>query len=211
MNDTPPPAAPAYAPSGNDFAKLERSRAKLRDTAAALVKERDEARKEAEKLAKDLEAAKASDAKVAELQQQLRDRDHRDAFAKLAKERGATDATVDSIWKLTMYEAKGEKPDEALIAKALDEAAVNPAMAPLFSGGQPVFRNQVPGSSNGKGPDIPAGHRPGVNSGQGGRTAGPSEYTITDDDPRASDVAYQMRNWPHIQAAAMQRMERGEI
>lgn len=128
----------------------------------------------------------------------IRDSKHRAAFARMAKEKGASDAVVDAIWTLSKYEAKGDEPDPAAIGAILDEAKAQPAIAQLLT---------PPAPPNGAPPP-----KPGLGGGQGGKGDGPSPYTMTGfEDPRMQDAAWQYNNFNQIAAAAQERISRGEI
>ena len=127
----------------------------------------------------------------------IRESRHKAEFARLAKERGATDDVIDSVWKLSGYEAKGDEPDAAAIGTMLDEAKGKPGIAPLFA------KVEAPDPTK---PIV----KPAVANGQGGKN-GPSPYTLGDDDPNAQDAAWQYRNFDRIAQAASERIARGEI
>jgi hypothetical protein len=189
---------------------LGRLRAKLKAAGqanAALVQERDAAVQAAEKAARDFDA-NALKAENDALRLQVRTTKHEAAFAKLARERGATEDTVAPLWKLSGWEIKADEPDLAAMAAGLDAAKGQPGTALLFG---------TVAAGNGAAPPKaapPGGYppRPGVQSGQGGPSGAASPYTIADEsDPRRSDAQWQYQNWSSIQQAAMERMRRGEI
>jgi len=64
-------------------------------------------------------------AELTQLKQQIRDRTHKDVFAKLAKEAKAKEAAIEHLWKVSGYKAEDEDPDEKALGKILADLKVN--------------------------------------------------------------------------------------
>ena len=132
--------------------------------------------------------------RVTELEGLLRERDTRAAFNRLALNKNANPKALDDLYILAKIPVK-EQIDEAEIGVIIDEQA----------------KSRSWGFTAAPDPNAPPAARPAPGSGQGGTTTGPSPYSMQDGDPRISDVRYQMANAGAIQAAAMERLTRGEL
>ena len=112
---------------------------------------------------------------------EIRQRDHRAVFDKLAKERDAYDDTLELIYQRSGYRPEADVPDEASIAAMLDAMRTRPGDARLFGGpGQP-------------------GQGPPPGSGQGRREVVPGKWRVTTDQMR--DGAWCMQNAARLRAA----------
>ncbi len=78
--------------------------AEYEDLVPKLTKERDELKTQPE-------AAET----IAALQAKIRDRNHFDKFAELAKGEKAKESAVKALWKLSDYKAESDEPDEAAL------------------------------------------------------------------------------------------------
>jgi hypothetical protein len=78
--------------------------AEYEDLVPKLTKERDELKTQPE-----------ASARIAELEARIRDRNHFDRFAELAKGEKAKDSAVKALWKLSDYKAEADEPDEAAL------------------------------------------------------------------------------------------------
>jgi hypothetical protein len=167
---------------------LAKEAKRLEKELAAVTKERDELAIKADTSV----AAK----KVDELTAQLRGLKTRQAFDKLALQKGADPKALEDLWTLSKVTADKDEPDEAAIGAIVDQQTKDRQWA--F--GKPA--------EGGNGPPPP---KPGPASGQGPGAGGPSDYTYQPGDPRLSDVTYQMLNFDAISKAASDRAARGEI
>ncbi len=169
----------------DQFRTSEAKVIKLKEDLDRLTKEADELRKVAD--------TSAAVKRVAELEGRLRDVEHRKSFDKLAKSKGATEAALDDLWKLSEYKAETDQPDEAALATLLD--AQKTARPYLFSGATPPPANGQP----------PV--KPGPGSGQGGSTTATQQFS----PDQLADPKFVMSNFADISQAAGDRMKRGEI
>ena len=166
---------------------LARFGRKLREATArlkALEAERDAAIKDreaaVEKAKKDYDAT-GLQAELERLKGEVRLRDHRAVFDRLAKERGAYDDTVDIIYQRSGYTPQADAPDEPAMAAILDAMRDRPGETRLFGGpGQP-------------------GSTPPPGSGQGRREVAPGKWRVTTDQMR--DGAWCMANADKLRAA----------
>ncbi len=78
--------------------------AEYEDLVPKLTKERDELKTQPE-----------ASARIAELEARIRDRNHFDRFAELAKGEKAKESAVKHLWKLSDYRAEADEPDETAL------------------------------------------------------------------------------------------------
>jgi hypothetical protein len=198
--EAPAPAPAADTAEASIVARLGAQKQKFKAAARALTSERDSLREENARIKAENEDLKkkadtsASSKRVAELEQQLRERDHRAAFDRVAKARGVREEALSDAWQLSGYRAEGE-PDDDAIGALIDEQRA--ARGYLFAEPDKAAETKPP-------------VKPGVGSGQGAKPAG-APQVLGQDDPRMSDVRWQMMNFDRISSAAMERMQRGEI
>lgn len=120
VEDAAKPTPEAPKPSGNPEAAKYRRRASelkarvadLEAKLAAAVVERDDAVKKFQNAPGD------SAKKIAELEGRIRDRAHRDAFAKLAAGKVRPDA-LDDAFALSGWKVEADSPDEAKMGEAI--------------------------------------------------------------------------------------------
>ena len=189
-------------------ARLAAKREKWKAAASKLTSERDEALKRAEAAEKERDEAVSKAAKieqggsakrVAELEQQIRVRNHRDKFTELAKARGADDAAVDALWQLAGWEVKGDDIDETEMAALLDQQKAHPAQSRLFGQTQ----------ANGKTEPV---IKPGVGAGRGATTPpAVAPYSVAEGDPHDNDVVWMFSNFDKRAQMAADRIARGEV
>jgi hypothetical protein len=130
--------------------------------------------------------------KVAELQGQLRQRDHRAVFDRVAKAAGATEDVLDDLWQLSGYKAESDTPDEASISAAIAEQKEKRAR--FFA---------PPAGGNETNPAVPP-VKPAPGSGKGGTsTTGVPQVS---DDLVQHDPAFVMRNYKAVVAASKEKV-----
>lgn len=142
--------------------KLRDARKERRDLVTsrdAAIAERDAERAAREKALQDYDASPHK-AEAERLRGQLRDRDHRAAFDRVAEARGIAKDARDLAWQYSGYRAEGDTPDEDAIGKALDAMKERPGGARLYGESGP--------------PPAPA-----VGSGRGGRDSTPGVMRVT--------------------------------
>jgi hypothetical protein len=191
---TATPAAPpaeSGAVSGKEFGRMEGHRRVLIKTVKERTAERDDAIKERDRLAMEVERLNASTDKSAlakqnaELQGKLRTFEHRKTFDRLASERGITDPKAqDILYDKSGWKAEADEFDEAEMGATIDATIpeypfLKGAAAPQ-DGGQaaPIVK---PGPGSGAG---------GVAGRKGSSNEG-NHLLIRDDDPRWLDAAWQ--------------------
>ncbi len=133
-----------------------------------------------------------SSKRVAELEQEIRVIGHRKIFDRVARAKEANLDGLDDLWTLVQgdgYKATGD-PDEAAMGLLLDEQKAKRAY--LFNGKAD--------------PNAPPPKKPGPASGQA-QSPGTNPYVMEDDDPRISDVKWQMANFSKIAEAAVERSQ----
>jgi hypothetical protein len=170
---------------------LARNATKLQDATAriqALEAERDAAIKErdtaVERAKKEYDATGLG-AELDRLKGELRLRDHRAVFDRLAKERDAYDDTLELIYQRSGYTPQADAPDEEAIAALLDAMRDRPGDGRLF--GAPGRADQAPPST------------PPPGSGQGRRDAAPGRWRVSAEQMK--DGAWCMANAQRLQAA----------
>jgi regulator of replication initiation timing len=189
--------------NGELIARLGAQRSKFRAAAQSLAQERDQARADLTKLRERLaELEKTADTsaavkRVAELERQIRERDHRSVFDRLAKTKGVAEDSLDLVYQLSGYQAEADQADEAAIGTLLDEAKGRPGLSRLFGPGDPAKPAPIV--------------KPAPGGGQGGNPAEASPHVMQPGDPRISDVKYQFMNFDSIARAAQERIARGEV
>jgi hypothetical protein len=146
------------------------------------IRERDEARAAVEQAKRDLDPS-GYKAEVERLKGELRDREHRAVFDRLAIERGAEPEAVESIYRLSGYRAQADAPDEAAMGALLDGLRDSPGPGRLF------------GTAGAGRPS----HSPPAGAGQGGRAAPQSRYRVTSEQLR--DGAWCMEHAAEMRAA----------
>lgn len=197
----------AAAPDVSLIARLGAQKSKYRAQARSLEGEVGTLRADNEKLRAQVAElgaradTSASAKRVQELEQQLRDRDHRAAFDRVARARGVREDALDGAWQLSGYKAEGE-PDEAAIAAVID--GQKGPRGYLFA--DPT--DQAAATTTPTPTPLPA--RPAPGSGQGTKTVG-KPAILAPDDPRHSDVKFMMQNYEAVSQAAADRVARGEI
>jgi hypothetical protein len=135
--------------------------------------------------------AKANDA----LRLEIRGYKTREAFDAAGLVAGADPKMMTDLFTLAKIPINGDEPNAEAIAAFWSEAATSKPWGFL----KPAD------------PNAPQPPKPGAGTGQGGNASGPSSFTMQDNDPRISDVRYQMNNAAAIQAAALDRLARGEL
>jgi hypothetical protein len=197
---TPTPTGTLSEGAAESFVRIAAQRAKFKTAVKGLTAERDTLKTEVERLrAENAELKTKTDTslsaqRVLELEAKIRDRDHKDAFTRIAESKGARTDAISDLWQLSGYKAEKDEIDEAAIGALIDEQRSKRAY--LFGDG-----------AGSKGAETPP-PKPGVGSGQGGKSAGTPDL-IADDDPRWSDVKYQYMNFDKISSAAAERVARG--
>ncbi len=146
----------------------------------------------------------ASAKRVLELEQQLRDRDHRAAFDRVARTKGVREEALADAWQLSGYKAEGE-PDDDAIGALIDEQKGTRGYLFGESGTSAEATNQATTT-----PTASPIHKPAPGSGQG-KSPVSKPAVLAPDDPRHSDVKFMMRNYEAISQAAADRVARGEI
>lgn len=183
------------------LARIAVQRSKLRSAVTNLTTERDTIRSERDRLITENANLKtqadtgASQKRVKELEQKLRERDHRSAFDKTAKASGVPEDRLDAAWKLSDYKADGDVNEDAL-ASTLD--ALKESNAFLFGESAPAKEGDAPIV------------KPGAGQGQGRKAKSSSNDSviIEDDDPRWNDAAWQMTHRDQIHASTKAKQER---
>lgn len=92
---------------------LTSERDEYRDALDEISRERDVYR---EKLADPGEVAREN----AALKQQIRDRAHYDRFAELAREAGARQKALKTLWKIADHKAETDEPDDRVLGRLID-------------------------------------------------------------------------------------------
>ncbi len=127
-NDTPTPESPMPAET-TALTVLERQVESLTAQLQTLTSERDEYRDAVNDLAAErdsLKTAPEASARIAELEGAIRDRNHFDKFAELAKGAKAKDAALKHLWQVSGYKAEADEIDDkalqTLVAKLKQNA-----------------------------------------------------------------------------------------
>jgi hypothetical protein len=185
--------------------RLAIHRDRLRNAVKTLTTERDQARQERDNAIKERDTLKTAQTanesgpaqkKVKELEAKLRERDHKDAYKRIAEEKGIRKDALEDAWKLSGYEPNGE-PDEDAIAELID--------------------SQIEAKGYLKG-EVATGTdtaKPGAGTGQGGKRTSkrdPDPDYIPDHDARWRDASWQMNNQEAIRKSAeakLRMMENG--
>ncbi len=101
---------------------LERQVESLTAQLQTLTSERDEYRDALAEISTDRDALKSQignpdeiAAELAQVKQQVRDRNHFDRFAEIAKGDHAKEAALKHLWKISDYKAEADEPDEAAL------------------------------------------------------------------------------------------------
>lgn len=117
--------------------RLNAESARRRVKAREFKSERDEIRRERDELKKQVdELARERDLyrqkletdpgelhkDVERLQTELRNRDHKDAFQKLATQSGVRPEAIDDLWRLSGYEADGDQPNVEQMTELVERA-----------------------------------------------------------------------------------------
>jgi len=194
--------------SADKLTRLGTQRTTFREAAKKLNKQRNELKAEVERLTRendDLKQRTDSSVvarRVQELEGEIRRRDHRAVFDKLAKARGIRDDAMEDAWQLSGYRAEGDEVDEAAMGALIDGQKEKRKY--LFEGPEPPPPEVGP---NGEGFVI----KPAPGAGQSGRLDVPASAIVAANDPRLSDPRYVMANWAAIAAASQERIARGEV
>jgi len=200
----PPAATQAAEPRLLDAGLIARLGAKSSRTAKRLK----EALGRNDKLEKEIADLKAKQdgtdgaKRIRELEGQLRTRDHRAVFDRLARKAGASDDVLDDLWALSAVDTSGEKPDEAALAAVIDghkkghRARLFEAAAETPAGGTAP----PAGGDGGTTPPTPAERRPGPAAGRSAPNGGGAPAVSL--DLVKSDPVYVMNNYPNVVAAA---------
>jgi FtsZ-binding cell division protein ZapB len=151
----------------------------------ALAEENDNLKAQVATLTSDRDGLKAQvDAKPGELQGEvdklrgeIRDRDHKDAFRRLAKTAGVNEAALDDAWQLSGYKPEGDQLDEAKITAAITSTLsgrdwLKAAPAPDGANGTPGASGTIP-PPRGANATLPPG--PGANRGGGAGSTDPDK------------------------------------
>ena len=150
--------------SENASLKTEAKQRRLK--AKSLAEENDQFRSLLEEVQTDRDGLKAkADAKPGELQAELdrlkgeiRTRDHRDVFTRLAKDSGVTQPkALEDLWSLSGYKAETDTPDDKSITAAISTALQGRdwlKTAPPPDGGKTKVADAttLPGPGQGRGP-----------------------------------------------------------
>ena len=103
-------------------ARIAAKRDKWKSQAAAVTAERDAAIKERDAARAELrrldETPQAK--QIAALKQQIRERDHRAVFDRIAGDKGVIKTAMDDLWKLSEYKAETDTIDEEAIGALID-------------------------------------------------------------------------------------------
>lgn len=141
-------------------------------------------------------------AKYAALEQQIQARDHRDAWSKAVDGKLADGMDLDTLWKLTGYEPKGEVSEEA-IAQSVKAALEAKPFAFKASGQE--SDGQTPGGSNrdSASGQVPEKPKPqpltnGLDAGRGALGGGSGKFLVhrgrlTDPEYNTPEFQSQMR------------------
>jgi hypothetical protein len=158
-------------------------------TIKALTAERDTYKSQAD--------TSAMKKRVQELEGIIRSGKHKEAFAKLGKEKELDPDAVDYLYQLSGWKAESDDIDEEAMGAVLDELKGKPGLSRLFGAAPGANGNQPPPK------------KPGPASGQGGGDKGRPGSKFT--DAQLSDPVFAMRNWDAIQKDAMEQVARGEV
>lgn len=202
---TPTPAPLAIDPS-QLVARLGAQRQKFKAAAQHLTTQRDGLQAEVDRLTKENSDLKgkadnsATAKRVLELEQQIREGNHRRAFDRLAKAKGVPEDSLDLLWQVSGYKAQADEIDEPALSAVIDEQKAKPGVSRLFGAAAPPVK---------EGQSTPP-NKPAPGSGQGGGSPN-GVPPMAHDDTRWSDVAYMMNNFQAVADAASQRIARGEV
>src|SRR5271166_3006810 len=94
--------------------KLTSERDEFRDALTEISEERDS-------LKSKVAAPDAQAARIAELEGTIRDRQHYDKFAELAKGAKAKEAALKHLWQVSGYKAEADEPDEIALGKLVKD------------------------------------------------------------------------------------------
>jgi hypothetical protein len=179
---------------------------KLKDAMVDINKQRDDAIKELEDGKKELSRLEKeynssnSMKRVKELEQELRSRNHRAVFDRIAKDKGVREDGLDDLYSLSGYKADGDIVDEAAVSTVIDEQKGKRAYlftAPADPNAPPPRPEAKPGPASGQ------GHRPG-----GGTTG----FMLPEEsDPRWSDAKWQWEHRTEIADAINNRLKNGVV
>ena len=133
--------------------------------------------------------------KVKELQGELRMRDHRAVFNKLAKAAGVREDGLDDLFALSNYKAEADVADEGAIGQILADQKAKRAY--LFQAGGNETNAVTP----------PAKPAPG--SGKGGASTTVAQQIS--EDLLKNDPAYVMKNYGAVVAAAKAKVDSGQV
>lgn len=129
-------------------------------------------------------------AEVERLRGEIRVRDHRAAFDRLAGERQVRAEAIGDLWGLSGYKAEADQPDEAAIGAAIDSALES---RPWLRGTDSA---KPPGGAQTGTRPAPG---PGADRGKPDSTSGGALLRIREED--YSDPAFMKRNQAAIAAA----------
>jgi chromosome segregation ATPase len=128
MSDETPEESPAMASETTALDILQRQIETLTTQLQTLASERDEYREslktvasERDTLQSQVAAPDAQAARIAELEASIRDRNHFDKFAELAKGARAKDAALKHLWQVSGYTAEVDEPDEQALGKLVED------------------------------------------------------------------------------------------
>jgi hypothetical protein len=157
-------------------AKLDRDgflkeRDDLQKSMGTLTTERDDAKKRLESAPSELQA------EIDRLKGEIRTRDHRKVFDKVAKEAGVLDKAVDDLWTLSGYKAEGDAPDEKSIGELMKGA--KDARPHLFAAPEAAGSTTADASASSQ------AEKPlteGLSAGRGARDTASSRLTVRRQD-----------------------------
>lgn len=166
----------ATPPQGALGETIGRLKSKLRDTALKLraAEERATAAETARAAAEAAAARAQSDfnadplkGEVDRLKGEIRTRDHRAVFDRVAKGKGVAEDALDLVWQTSGYKAEGDAADEAKIGVLLDGLKGKPGVARLFGEAPAPAPTTTPAAGRGQGaPAVDQGARFRVTSAQ---------------------------------------------
>lgn len=177
------------------IARLASRNRGLRDSVKALSDKLQQAQDANKALAQQVEQFKAASdpqglaTKVKELEAEVRTRDHRAVFDRLARAAGVREDGLDDLWQLSGYKPESDAPDEAALTATIADQKGKRGY--LFGQGQ--------GQAEGGKADPPA-PKPGPAGGKGGTSTTGTPHVS--EDLVKSDPIYVMKNYDKVVAAA---------
>jgi len=128
-------------------------------------------------------------AELTALKQQIRDRAHKDVFAKLAKDAKVKEAAIEHLWKVSGVKAEDDEPDEKALADIVKRLKTEADYA--FDDSEPANMREAREAAerqtrewSGKKHGLPAPKEAAAGGGRSGRNQG-GDGTIVTADMRA--------------------------